>query len=295
MRFRAEFKTDLENLRCADKVILRTDRGVELGEILFGTSERPEEEPPPPGTVLRKVTPKDEERIREIEEEESPKEFKFCQEQIQRRELPMRLVHVEHLFGGDKIIFHFLADGRIDFRQLVKDLAARYRTRIEMRQIGVRDEARLLGTYEHCGRELCCRTFMKELAPVTMRMAKAQKTTLDPAKISGRCGRLMCCLRFEDPVYAELRSRLPKKGDRVRLKSGETGSIVGYDILRQLVSVELSADRKELTVPADEIAERLGGGPPQPKRGDQPSRPGKKSGRRRPDQSRRRKPGSGQS
>jgi cell fate regulator YaaT (PSP1 superfamily) len=158
---------------------------------------------------------------------------------------------VEHLFGGTKLIFYFLAQGRVDFRALVKDLAEQYQSRIEMRQIGVRDEARILAHYEHCGRELCCRTFIKRLEPVTMKMAKNQKATLDPNKISGRCGRLMCCLRFEDAIYEELRKLLPRRGAKVVTKQGE-GLVTGGNILSQLVTVELS-EKREIVVPRDEL------------------------------------------
>jgi hypothetical protein len=154
----------------------------------------------------------------------------------------MRLARVGHLFGGEKVIFYFLADGRVDVRELVKDLASEFKTRIELRQIGVRDEARLLAEYEHCGRELCCRTFIKDLQPVTMRMAKLQKTTLDPTKISGRCGRLMCCLRYEDDLYTDLKKRLPKKGTYVRLEEGN-GIILGGEVLSQNIVVGMDEGR----------------------------------------------------
>jgi cell fate regulator YaaT (PSP1 superfamily) len=238
------------------------------------------------------MTQADFERLRETEEQIEPKERRFCEQRIRERGIPMSLARVEHLLGGDKIVFYFLADGRVDFRQLVKDLAAEYRTRIEMRQIGVRDEARLLAEFEHCGRELCCRTFMKDLEPVTMRMAKAQKTTLDPAKISGRCGRLMCCLRFEDETYSYLKRRLPRKGTRVSIAAG-TGEVTGYDILRQTVTVELP-DGTDKTVPVDEIlnreevpepeqdapaASRRGGGRNRPReKPDESQEPGGESG-----------------
>jgi len=184
------------------------------------------------------MTPEDKSRFEEIREKEEPAEFKFCQQRIRERNLPMKLTCVEHLLGGAKIIFYFLADGRVDFRELVKDLAQQYHCRIEMRQIGVRDEARLLADYEHCGRPLCCRAFVKKLEPVSMKMAKCQKATLDPNKISGRCGRLMCCLRFEDAVYEDLRRSLPRRGARVTTPKGP-GAVVDHEILRQCVRVDL--------------------------------------------------------
>jgi len=256
MRTIGTFSANIRKLRLGDRCILRSNRGTEWGEII---SEPDRVDGPAgvktDGTVIRRVTPKDYERRKQIEEVEQAKEYAFCADKIKERQLPMRLASVEHIFGGEKIIFYFLADGRVDFRELVKDLAAEYRTRIELRQIGVRDEARLLAEYEHCGRELCCRTFIKDLQPVTMRMAKLQKTTLDPSKISGRCGRLMCCLRYEDETYAELKRNLPKKGTRVRISEG-VGEVVSAEILAQAVCVELP-DRRTLKVQRDEILEVL--------------------------------------
>ena len=257
MRTIGTFLTTIKKLRFGDKCILRSNRGTEWGEITSEPRRADEALSPakPEGTILRRATPKDFESQNHIEEAEQPKEFGFCANIIRERALPMRLASVEHIFGGEKIIFYFLADGRVDFRQLVKDLAAEYRTRIEMRQIGVRDEARLLAEYEHCGRELCCRTFMKDLQPVTMRMAKLQKTTLDPSKISGRCGRLMCCLRFEDETYSELKKALPKRGTRVRLEGG-VGEVISSEILAQTVTVEV-AGNKRTTIELSEIQEIL--------------------------------------
>ncbi len=237
------FRTEMSDLHRGEKCILRTDRGVELGEVVCRSEPSPtEQEEAPVGQILRRATPRDVARSDEIEEQFATQEYNFCQNKIREHTLPMKLVSVEHLFGGDKIIFYFLAEGRVDFRALVKDLAAQYRTRIEMRQIGVRDEARLLADVEHCGRMLCCKSFMKDLAPVTMRMAKAQKTTLDPAKISGRCGRLMCCLRFEDQAYAELRDQLPRKGAKVKTPKG-LGIVVSTETLKQAVIVDFGGDR----------------------------------------------------
>jgi cell fate regulator YaaT (PSP1 superfamily) len=151
--------------------------------------------------------------------------------------LPMKIVDAEHVFGGERIIFYFMSDGRVDFRELVKKIAQEYQTRIEMRQIGSRDEAKLLGDVESCGQQCCCQRFLKHLKPVNMRMAKMQKATLDPAKISGYCGRLKCCLRYEDKTYVELKRQLPKKNTRVKTQQG-IGKIVDAQILTQLVMVE---------------------------------------------------------
>jgi cell fate regulator YaaT (PSP1 superfamily) len=231
-------------LRKSDKVVIRSSRGVEAGEVV--TKPLAVEEgrtKDSDGEILRKFTDADEESLEKIEEVSIPNAFKLCQKKIKEHGLQMKLASVEHLFGSKKMIFCFLAEGRVDFRELVKDLAKEYQTRIEMKQIGVRDEARLLADYEHCGRELCCRTFLKNLEPVTMKMAKNQKTTLDPSKVSGRCGRLMCCLRYEDKTYDELRRNLPKKGTVVNTANG-SGEVIDYDVLCQLVTVETEKGKR---------------------------------------------------
>ena len=163
----------------------------------------------------------------------------------------MKIVDAEPVFGGERIIFYFMSDGRVDFRDLVKRIAQEYQTRIEMRQIGSRDEAKLLGDVESCGQQCCCQRFLKHLKPVNMRMAKMQKATLDPAKISGYCGRLKCCLRYEDQTYTELKKRLPKKNTRVKTKHGQ-GKVVDTQILTQLVMVEYESGEK-IAVPVDDI------------------------------------------
>jgi len=252
MRYAETFQTDLEGLSPGLTSVVQTNRGTELG-IVICPADEPEQNGPKKysGTILRLAAEADLDKALKIVRDEEPQERKFCEQKVQELELAMRVADVEHLLGGEKIIFYFLAEGRIDFRQLVKELAKKYRTRIEMKQIGVRDEARLLGHMEHCGRELCCRVFMKTLEPVTMKMAKSQKTTLDPTKISGRCGRLMCCLRFEDRTYEDLRRRLPKKGSRVVTARGK-GEVVDYDILAQLVTIETDKD-KRMVIPLSEI------------------------------------------
>jgi cell fate regulator YaaT (PSP1 superfamily) len=160
-----------------------------------------------------------------------------CKRFVKEMGLPMKIVDAEHVFGGERIIFYFMSDGRVDFRELVKRIAQEYQTRIEMRQIGSRDEAKLLGDVESCGQQCCCQRFLKHLKPVNMRMAKMQKATLDPAKISGYCGRLKCCLRYEDKTYTELKKQLPKKNSRVKTQQG-VGKVVDTQILTQLVMVE---------------------------------------------------------
>lgn len=178
-------------------------------------------------------------------------EIDCCRRFIKEMNLPMKIVDAEHIFGGERIVFYFMADGRVDFRELVKNLAHEYQTRIEMRQIGSRDEAKLLGDVESCGQECCCRRFLKMLKPVNMRMAKMQKATLDPSKISGYCGRLKCCLRYEDQTYTELKKHLPRKNTKVKTKDGQ-GKVVDTQILTQLVVVEYD-DGEKAALPVDEI------------------------------------------
>ena len=261
-----DFCAEFSGLRAGDNCVVRTDRGVEAARILSPVAPCGDETTNPTflGEILRRMDAEDTKKWQRLQDEDEPREFEFCRKQIQKHNLPMKLASVEHLFGGTKIIFYFLSEGRVDFRELVKDLAQEYRTRIEMRQIGVRDEARLLADFEHCGRELCCKTFMKKLEPVTMKMAKNQKATLDPSKISGRCGRLMCCLRFEDKTYEALKRSLPRKGTRVLTPEGE-GDVIAQDILSQLVRVEL-ADRREAIVPLEDI--KIIAGPERETNGD---------------------------
>ncbi|MCP5003482.1 MAG: hypothetical protein GY941_05940 [Planctomycetes bacterium] len=249
------FTTKISALRKEDKVIIRTPRGIEYGEIVAHQQEKHvagrEENT---GEILSRVTEDDKKKQQEIVEKLIPSEYSFCKMKIKEHNLPMKLAKVEHLFGSKKIIFYFLAKGRIDFRELVKDLAREYKTRIELKQIGVRDEARLLAEYQQCGRELCCRTFLKDLEPVTMKMAKNQKMTLDPSKISGRCGRLMCCLRYEDQTYVDLKKQLPRRGTPVRTSKGE-GVVVDFDVLQQKVTME-TKEKKLMVVSCDEILEK---------------------------------------
>jgi len=239
-----DFYVPFNSLKKGDQVIIRSSRGVEFGEVITMVKEIADTDSIENlGEVLRKATLDDKEKQKKITDEMIPVEFKFCQKKIKEHKLLMKLASVEHLFGTKKIIFYFLANGRVDFRELVKDLAKEYQARIEMKQIGVRDEARLLADYEHCGRELCCRSFLKNLEPVTMKMAKNQKATLDPSKISGRCGRLMCCLRYEDKVYEDLKHLLPRKGSIVKTAKG-VGEVINYDVLQQQVTIELENENK---------------------------------------------------
>ena len=253
-------------------VVVRTDRGVELGEVVTVVSEetglgciapRQLEEhieangPDYPfrrdGKVLRLANPQDLIDQRHLNSS-ARDERQFCAQEIKELKLDMKLVAAEHLLGGERIIFYFLAEHRIDFRELVHTLANQYHTRIEMRQVGARDEARLVGDYERCGQECCCKQFLKGLQPVSMRMAKTQKATLDPSKISGRCGRLMCCLRYEDQCYRDLKKCLPHKNIWVRTQD-QIGRVTGAQILTQLVQVQLP-DGSRAVFANEDIIER---------------------------------------
>jgi cell fate regulator YaaT (PSP1 superfamily) len=237
-------------------VILRTDRGQESGEILCAATPEAIAAIPEPthGQILRTVTADDRQRIAEIEALES-QHFAIAEALIQQHHLPMQLVHVEHLFGGERIIFYFLAENRVDFRELVKSMARQFQTRIELRQIGVRDEAKLKADYGDCGKPVCCNSHMVVMPPVSMRMAKLQKSTLDPTKISGRCGRLKCCLRFENDVYEEFQAELPAVGDRVVTTKGQ-GTVLAQEILSRRLLIEFE-DGRRLPVAAAEVLTRL--------------------------------------
>ena len=252
------------------RVVIETDKGLELGYLVghltcyksgrfklsddqlqkyFNDSgiDFPCEQA---GKFVRYATASDineEQHLQKIAKEK----IKSCRLFTKEMNLPMKIVDAEHIFGGERIIFYFMADGRVDFRELVKKLAHEYQIRIEMRQIGSRDEAKLLGDVETCGQECCCKRFLKFLKPVNMRMAKMQKATLDPSKISGYCGRLKCCLRYEDKTYTELKKGLPKKNTKVKTKHGE-GKVVETQILTRLVVVEYDSGGK-VAIPVEEI------------------------------------------
>jgi cell fate regulator YaaT (PSP1 superfamily) len=257
MRFLGDYGTPQdESFAAGTDVIVRSERGLELGQVLGLATERALQmiSEPTHGQIVRRLNAEDVAsvgRLREL----TKKEFATCDECISRRQLPMALVDVEHLFGGERIVFYFLADKRIDFRELVKDLARAFQTRIEMRQIGVRDEAKILADYGDCGKPVCCNTHMTTMPPVSMRMAKLQKSTLDPSKISGRCGRLKCCLRFEQDVYEDFQKSLPAPGTRIVTRKGQ-GQVLAQEILAQKVLVEFE-DGRRIIVAADEILTRL--------------------------------------
>lgn len=250
MRFRERFKTSVDSLNWGDQVVLRTARGVETGTVISDMAARPGD-PDTIGEILRKMTQEDAKRLEEVPGLAKGREYAFCREKIASLDLPMKLIGVEHLFGGGKLIFYFVADGRVDFRELVRLLASEFRTRIEMKQVGVRDEARLNGTCNNCGRELCCRSFIRDFKPITMKMAKNQKTTLDPSQLSGQCGRLKCCLRYEDEVYTDLRKRLPRKKSRIKTPDG-FGKVLSVEVILQKVIVEVETTGRVQTYRVDD-------------------------------------------
>ena len=234
-------------IKMGDHVIVETARGIEFGEVVLGVREVDEKKVIQPlKSVIRMATKNDEELERKNKEKEH-EAFQICQEKIRKHELQMKLIDAEYTFDNNKLLFYFTADGRIDFRELVKDLAAIFKTRIELRQIGVRDETKILGGIGICGRSLCCHTYLSEFAPVSIKMAKEQNLSLNQTKISGVCGRLMCCLKNEQETYEELNKKLPGIGDTVTLPDGIQGTVQNVNVLRQRVKVVVEVnDEKEI-------------------------------------------------
>lgn len=225
-----------------DHVIVETARGVEYGLVVVGPRDVDESEIVQPlKDVIRVATPKDDAKA-ESNREKEKEAYQICLSKIRAHELDMKLIDVEYTFDNNKVLFYFTADGRIDFRELVKDLAAVFKTRIELRQIGVRDETKILGGMGICGRSLCCHTFLSEFAPVSIKMAKEQNLSLNPTKISGVCGRLMCCLKNEQETYEYLNKKLPNVGDTVTTPEGIKGEVQSVNVLRQLVKVIVDID-----------------------------------------------------
>ncbi|MBP5198426.1 MAG: stage 0 sporulation family protein [Lachnospiraceae bacterium] len=239
-------------------VIVETARGVEYGTVVGGIREVTDDEVIQPlKPVIRIATEKDDET--EASNKQKEKEaFKICLEKIRKHGLEMKLIDAEYTFDNNKVLFYFTADGRIDFRELVKDLAAVFKTRIELRQIGVRDETKILGGIGICGRPLCCHSYLSDFIPVSIKMAKEQNLSLNPTKISGVCGRLMCCLKNEEDTYEELNRKLPGVGDNVKTPEGLTGEVHSVNVLRQLVKVLIeNGDEKELKeYPVDQVTFR---------------------------------------
>lgn len=225
-------------LNLKDKVVVETSMGEDIGEVVINKREIPDEKLTTElKKIIRLATSKDLKKLEDNKAKEK-KAFQTCKDKIKKHKLEMNLVDVEYKFDNSKVIFYFTADGRVDFRELVKDLAAIYKTRIELRQIGVRDEVRKIGGNGVCGRELCCCSFLNNFDIVSIKMAKEQSTSLNPSKISGNCGRLMCCLKYEQEVYEDKIKRLPKVGSIVKTEDGE-GTVTSVEVLKEVLRVQL--------------------------------------------------------
>ena len=232
------FDFDSQNLTLVpgDKVIVETERGRALGTVIRKPREiTPDQAPPKLKSILRLAAESDLQMAQNNSHREQ-EALQFCHQRVKQRNMEMKLVRAEYLFDGSKIIFYFTADGRVDFRELVRDLAQHFRTRIEMRQIGVRDEAKQVGGLGICGRELCCSCHLREFVPVSVKMAKAQGLALNPTKISGQCGRLLCCLAYEYDTYNEMKKHLPKCGKKLRIETGDV-EVISRDVLAQKVTL----------------------------------------------------------
>ena len=234
-----------EDIETGQHVIVETARGVEYGHVVLGIREVEDKKVIQPlKAVIRIATPEDDER--EARNRRKEKEaFQICLEKIAKHKLEMKLIKVEYTFDNNKVLFYFTADGRVDFRELVKDLASVFKTRIELRQVGVRDETKIMGGIGICGRDLCCHSYLSEFAPVSIKMAKEQNLSLNPSKISGVCGRLMCCLKNEEETYQYLNSKLPGTGDYVTTSDGLKGEVSSVNVLRQTVKVVVTVNKDE--------------------------------------------------
>jgi cell fate regulator YaaT (PSP1 superfamily) len=233
-------------------VIVRSDRGLEVGEVLCEATEAAvgQIKSPTFGQILRQMTPEDQREAARLHAKQR-EEYEVCNRVIAEEGLDMQLVDVEHLFGGERVVVFYLSENRVDFREIVRRLAAEFQTRVEMRQIGVRDEAKLLADYGDCGKPVCCNTHLSEMPPVSMKMAKIQKATLDPTKISGRCGRLKCCLRYEYDTYDALQKELPPLGSDVVTGRGR-GRVLAQEILAGQLLVE-TEDHRRILIDAGEV------------------------------------------
>ena len=232
-------------IKRGDQVIVETARGVEFGNVVSGPKEVADNEITQPLKAVIRVATDEDRKTEEKNRKKEKEAFDICLEKIHKHGLEMKLIDAEYTFDNNKVLFYFTADGRIDFRELVKDLASVFKTRIELRQIGVRDETKILGGIGICGRELCCHSHLSEFIPVSIKMAKEQNLSLNPTKISGVCGRLMCCLKHEEETYEELNRRLPNVGDRVTTDDGFKGEVHSVNVLRQLVKVLIDVDNEK--------------------------------------------------
>ncbi len=254
MRFLGVFTaTDGNQYQRGTHVIVRTDRGLETGEVLCESSRDVvgRIKDPAEGQILRQMTGDDAHEVTQIQDQ-AGQEMEVCEQFVRKLRLQMQLVDVEHIFGGERIVVYYLADSRVDFRELVRKLAGEFQTRIEMRQIGVRDEAKLLADYGDCGKAVCCNTHLVQMPPVSMKMAKLQKATLDPTKISGRCGRLKCCLRYEYETYERIQKELPPLGSQVSTPEGRA-KVIGHEILTGQLLV-VTDDRRRALVDVHEAS-----------------------------------------
>ena len=238
--------------RYNDRIVARTDRGTEVGTVLCEATPIATEamSEPTRGKILRSLSEEDALQWDHIQGT-TVDDLEACQRCVDARQLAMNLVDVERLLGGERVVVYYVADGRVDFRQLVKDLAGEFQTRIEMRQIGVRDEAKLLADYGDCGQPICCATFLSKMPPVSMRMAKIQRSTLDPTKISGRCGRLKCCLRYEFETYETMAAELPPIGADILTRDGEA-SVLAHDVLSQQLMVR-TGDKRRILIHSEDV------------------------------------------
>lgn len=232
-------------IKSGQHVIVETARGIEYGYVVLGTREVEDGKVVQPLKSVIRMATKEDEAVEEANKKKEKDAFKVCLEKIRKHNLEMKLIDVEYTFDNNKILFYFTADGRIDFRELVKDLAAVFKTRIELRQVGVRDETKIVGGIGICGRLLCCHSYLSEFIPVSIKMAKEQNLSLNPTKISGVCGRLMCCLKNEEETYEYLNSKLPNVGDYVTTDDGLKGEVHSVNVLRQTVKVIVVVDKDE--------------------------------------------------
>lgn len=241
------FSPENLDIKAGDHVIVETARGIEYGSVVENIKEVDEENVIMPlKPVIRVATAEDDKKAQSNREKEK-KAFKICKEKIKKHGLEMKLINTEYTFDNNKVLFYFTADGRIDFRELVKDLASVFKTRIELRQVGVRDETKMLGGIGICGRPLCCNTYLSEFIPVSIKMAKEQNLSLNPTKISGICGRLMCCLKNEQEAYEYLNSNLPNVGEKVKTFDGFKGEVLSVNVLRQKVKIVIEQnDEREV-------------------------------------------------
>ena len=232
-------------IKSGQHVIVETARGIEYGYVVLGTREVEDGKVVQPLKSVIRMATKEDETVEEANKKKEKDAFKVCLEKIRKHNLEMKLIDVEYTFDNNKILFYFTADGRIDFRELVKDLSAVFKTRIELRQVGVRDETKIVGGIGICGRPLCCHSYLSEFIPVSIKMAKEQNLSLNPTKISGVCGRLMCCLKNEEETYEYLNSKLPNVGDYVTTDDGLKGEVHSVNVLRQTVKVIVVVDKDE--------------------------------------------------